>query len=106
MLCHQMSGEELKGRKNGVSSGFYVYADGKETPNPAMDKMAAIPGFDRSWSAEMIQNRLMSVMRTEAKRAVDEGVVKSEDEADLALILGAGFPAFRGGLLREGAKKG
>jgi hypothetical protein len=48
-----------------------------------------------------IRSRLMAAMTDEAKRAVDEGVVKSIDDADLALILGAGFPAVRGGLLRS-----
>jgi hypothetical protein len=28
-------------------------------------------------------------------------VLKTADEADLALLLGAGFPAFRGGLMRH-----
>jgi 3-hydroxyacyl-CoA dehydrogenase/enoyl-CoA hydratase/3-hydroxybutyryl-CoA epimerase len=106
LLCNRMSGEELKGRKNGMSSGFYIYADGKETPNPAVDKMVRGSGSDQSWSAEIIQNRLMAVMRDEAKRTVDDGVVKSADEADLALILGAGFPTFRGGLLRDEAGTG
>ncbi len=39
-------------------------------------------------------------MINEAARCIDEGVVKNMRQLDLAIILGAGFPAFRGGVLR------
>lgn len=98
-LCAQMIGENLKGRKNGVSSGFYDYAGGNESLNPFKIVRSSDPR--QSWSELAIQSRLMAVMTDEVKRAVDEGVVKTIDDADLALILGAGFPAVRGGLLRS-----
>jgi 3-hydroxyacyl-CoA dehydrogenase/enoyl-CoA hydratase/3-hydroxybutyryl-CoA epimerase len=43
----------------------------------------------------------MRVMTTEAERCLDEGVVRSADDVDFALLVGAGFPAFRGGLLYD-----
>jgi hypothetical protein len=39
-------------------------------------------------------------MIVEARKCLAEGVVRSADEIDFALLSGAGFPAFRGGLLR------
>jgi hypothetical protein len=39
-------------------------------------------------------------MIDETKRVLAEGVVRTPDEADFALLLGAGFPAWRGGLMR------
>jgi 3-hydroxyacyl-CoA dehydrogenase len=39
-------------------------------------------------------------MVNEAARALEEGIVGSPGQLDLALILGTGFPPFRGGLLR------
>ena len=39
-------------------------------------------------------------MIDETKRVLDEGVLKTPGEADLALLMGTGFPAFRGGLMR------
>lgn len=98
-LCGKMMAENLKGRKNGVSSGFYDYANGNESLNPL--KIVRPADAREKWSEIEIQNRLMAVMTDEAKRAVDEGVVKTAGDADLALILGAGFPAVRGGLLRS-----
>ena len=44
-------------------------------------------------------DHLMSVMVDEAKLCLEEGVVKSPDDVDFALLSGAGFPAFRGGLM-------
>ena len=39
-------------------------------------------------------------MLTEASRVLSEGVVREPGDVDMGLILGIGFPAFRGGLLR------
>ncbi|MEO6993342.1 MAG: 3-hydroxyacyl-CoA dehydrogenase NAD-binding domain-containing protein [Lacunisphaera sp.] len=97
-LSVRMLAENLSGRKNGIGSGCYVYADGKERLNPAMDRITRISPSRGDWSALVIQDRLMAVMSGEVKRALGEGVVKTSDDADLALILGAGFPAVRGGI--------
>jgi 3-hydroxyacyl-CoA dehydrogenase/enoyl-CoA hydratase/3-hydroxybutyryl-CoA epimerase len=42
----------------------------------------------------------MDVMTGEARRCLDEGVVHSNDDIDFALLSGASFPAFHGGLMR------
>ena len=48
-------------------------------------------------SAETIVARCMLPMLFECVRCLDEGVVGSAAEADIALIYGLGFPAFKGG---------
>ena len=48
-------------------------------------------------------DHLMSVMIAEAQRCLDEGVVKSPDDIDFDLLSGAGFPAWRGGLMHYAA---
>jgi 3-hydroxyacyl-CoA dehydrogenase/enoyl-CoA hydratase/3-hydroxybutyryl-CoA epimerase len=98
VVCSQMVAAGLKGRKNGTGAGFYAYADGKEVLNPAMARFA--PGAAVAMEAKVIQDWLNGVLVEETKRALAEGVVKTAGEADLALLLGAGFPAFRGGPLR------
>ena len=50
-------------------------------------------------SGELVR-QLMATMISEAERCIQEGVVKSPDDVDYALLSGAGFPVFRGGLLR------
>lgn len=97
-ICARLLAAGLKGRKNGASSGFYAYADRKETVNPEMAKFAA--GRTSAPAAAAIADRLMGVMVAEARRCLDEGVVKTPDDVDFALLSGAGFPAFRGGLMR------
>jgi 3-hydroxyacyl-CoA dehydrogenase/enoyl-CoA hydratase/3-hydroxybutyryl-CoA epimerase/3-hydroxyacyl-CoA dehydrogenase/enoyl-CoA hydratase/3-hydroxybutyryl-CoA epimerase/enoyl-CoA isomerase len=49
---------------------------------------------------EEIVDRLFLPMLVEAVRALDEGVVNDSADVDLGVLLGLGFPEFRGGLLR------
>ncbi len=49
-------------------------------------------------SVDEIHERLLEGLADEARRILDEGVVPSAAELDACLILGAGFPFFRGGL--------
>jgi hypothetical protein len=51
--------------------------------------------------AEEIVERLVDAMINEATMALEERVAFSADDVDLAMILGTGFPPFRGGLLRH-----
>jgi 3-hydroxyacyl-CoA dehydrogenase/enoyl-CoA hydratase/3-hydroxybutyryl-CoA epimerase len=48
-------------------------------------------------------------MVNEAARCIEEGVVDSPELLDIAMIMGTGFPPFRGGLCRfidmQGASK-
>jgi 3-hydroxyacyl-CoA dehydrogenase/enoyl-CoA hydratase/3-hydroxybutyryl-CoA epimerase/enoyl-CoA isomerase len=43
---------------------------------------------------------MMLPMATELARCLEEGIVETAAEADLALIYGVGFPPFRGGVFR------
>ena len=97
-ICSRMLTAGLKGRKNGASSGFYSYAGGAATLNPALEAMA--PPAALAMEPSAIADRLNGVMIEETKRVLAEGVLKGPDDADLALLMGAGFPAFRGGLMR------
>lgn len=103
-VCKRMLAAGLKGRKNGESSGFYGYTDGKETLNAAMASFA--PAAKSSMESAAIAEKLNGMMIAETKRVLAEGVLKTPDEADLALLLGAGFPACRGGLMRYAKSAG
>jgi 3-hydroxyacyl-CoA dehydrogenase/enoyl-CoA hydratase/3-hydroxybutyryl-CoA epimerase len=98
-VCAQMAAADMKGRKNGASSGFYSYA-GREVVNESAARYSAGRVGDLALPADEIVARLMRVMVEEAERCLAEGVVKTADDIDFALLSGAGFPAFRGGLLR------
>ena len=111
--CARMLARGLRGRKNGTSRGFYRYDDAGESIND--DAMMPLPtlgstneiGALRAATREPneITNDLMSVMVDEAKRCLAEGVVKSADDVDFAVLSGAGFPAWRGGLLHWAGNK-
>jgi 3-hydroxyacyl-CoA dehydrogenase/enoyl-CoA hydratase/3-hydroxybutyryl-CoA epimerase/3-hydroxyacyl-CoA dehydrogenase/enoyl-CoA hydratase/3-hydroxybutyryl-CoA epimerase/enoyl-CoA isomerase len=85
------------GQKTGA--GFYSYArGGKGADDPALAKLLERHG-KKEMSAEEIQDRLFLPMLTEATRVLEEGIVKTPGEVDMGLILGIGFPPFRGGIL-------
>jgi 3-hydroxyacyl-CoA dehydrogenase/enoyl-CoA hydratase/3-hydroxybutyryl-CoA epimerase/enoyl-CoA isomerase len=51
------------------------------------------------FSKEEIQERMMVPMLIETIRCLEEGIVDTPNEADMALIFGIGFPPFLGGAL-------
>jgi len=90
------------GRKGG--RGFYTYEKGREKgvdETVYADLGGATPAKrGGSVDAEEIQRRLVVLMINEAARALSDGIVRTAAELDLAMIMGTGFPPFRGGLLR------
>jgi 3-hydroxyacyl-CoA dehydrogenase len=71
--------------------------------SPALEGFAngemeiAVTGNDRR-SVDEIFEALLEALADECRHILDEGVVGSAAEIDACLILGAGFPFFRGGL--------
>jgi 3-hydroxyacyl-CoA dehydrogenase/enoyl-CoA hydratase/3-hydroxybutyryl-CoA epimerase/3-hydroxyacyl-CoA dehydrogenase/enoyl-CoA hydratase/3-hydroxybutyryl-CoA epimerase/enoyl-CoA isomerase len=88
------------GQKSGA--GFYSYAKGSRgADDPALEAVLAksCPA-KREVGQEEITDRLFLPMLTEASRVLTEGIVREPGDVDMGLILGIGFPTFRGGLLR------
>ncbi len=89
------------GKKGG--RGFYVYEDGrrKQADDAVYDELgAAVPAQRRKLQDRDIRARLVVQMINEAARALAQGIVRTAADVDLAMIMGTGFPPFRGGLLR------
>jgi 3-hydroxyacyl-CoA dehydrogenase/enoyl-CoA hydratase/3-hydroxybutyryl-CoA epimerase/enoyl-CoA isomerase len=93
------------GQKSGT--GFYRYeADpaGKPVKLSAPDSHDLIsrvqPNGRRDFSDTEIVERLMLPMIIEASTALEEGVVATPAELDMALMLGIGFPRYTGGVLK------
>jgi 3-hydroxyacyl-CoA dehydrogenase/enoyl-CoA hydratase/3-hydroxybutyryl-CoA epimerase/3-hydroxyacyl-CoA dehydrogenase/enoyl-CoA hydratase/3-hydroxybutyryl-CoA epimerase/enoyl-CoA isomerase len=55
---------------------------------------------DRVIPDDEITDRLFLPMLLEATRVLEEKIVREPADVDLGLILGIGFPPFRGGILR------
>jgi 3-hydroxyacyl-CoA dehydrogenase/enoyl-CoA hydratase/3-hydroxybutyryl-CoA epimerase/3-hydroxyacyl-CoA dehydrogenase/enoyl-CoA hydratase/3-hydroxybutyryl-CoA epimerase/enoyl-CoA isomerase len=88
------------GQKSGA--GFYSYAKGaRGADDPAFETiLAKCRTGKREFSGEEITDRLFLPMLVEASRVLAEGIVRDPGDVDMGLILGIGFPAFRGGILR------
>lgn len=93
---------ERLGQKN--NKGFYEYeTDKKGKPKKVFSEdtvelLKPHVATSKEFSDEDIIARMMVPMATELSRCVDDGVVGSSAEADMALVYGIGFPPFRGGL--------
>ena len=92
------------GQKNGA--GFYNFSLDKRG-RPA--KVAAPEAYElfaphcaarRDFDKDDIIARVMIPMANEAIRCLEEGIVASAAEADMALLYGLGFPPFKGGIFR------
>ncbi len=92
------------GQKN--KKGFYNFGTdkrGRPSKEAADEAYALIKPHSadgKSFDKEEIIARLMVPMANEAIRCLEEGVVDSAAEADMALLYGLGFPPFRGGIFR------
>lgn len=96
---------KLLGKKS--QKGFYLYKIGqtKLIKNPEITEIMEKLRKEHSLTTyyadnQRIIDRTILTMINEAAKCLEEGVVKNAKYLDMAMIMGAGFPAFRGGLLR------
>ena len=88
--CTYLYKKNALGQKSGA--GFYNWTGTKKGSKFAdCGPRKEIP--------QEIQERLMTPMREEAARILDEGIVNHPYEINMSMVFGAGFPPFKGGLL-------
>lgn len=93
------------GAKSG--RGFYRYAEGQRK-DPNAEIYASIdsgPPESRTEVSHRV-DRMLLRMVDEAARCLEEKIVESAADLDLAMIAGTGFPPFRGGLCRWADQQG
>jgi 3-hydroxyacyl-CoA dehydrogenase/enoyl-CoA hydratase/3-hydroxybutyryl-CoA epimerase len=93
VLKNAMDGGFL-GKKSG--KGFYEYQGKKKSTNAKL----SIASGSLKISKEDALKRMLYVMINEAARCLEEKIADSTATVDIGMILGTGFPPFRGGLLR------
>jgi len=93
------------GQKTGA--GVYRYEPGDHRPHPSelageviAEVQRAAGLAPRRVEKEEIAERLVLRMVAETFRVLDEGIVRSPTDLDVAMVLGIGFPDFRGGPLK------
>ena len=93
--------KQILGKKS--SQGFFKYDTlGKKLGvNPKiMELISDVSKRKNNVVAEDIIDRSILIMVNEAAKCLEEEVVKNPRYLDTAMIMGTGFPAFRGGLLK------
>ena len=100
-ILTQMRSKGFLGRKSG--SGFYKYEGKTQTANEALEEWRS---SRRSPQVSGLAERLILLMVNEAARCLEEGVVATPEDADYGMVLGTGFPTFRGGPLRAAEAMG
>ncbi|MDQ9093858.1 fatty acid oxidation complex subunit alpha FadB [Pseudoalteromonas haloplanktis] len=96
--------EKRFGQKN--KAGFYQYAPDrrgrlKKAQDPqAVELLSSITDAPKEFDKQEIIDRCMVPMINEVLLCLQENIIASPQEADMALIYGIGFPPFRGGAFR------
>ncbi|CCN69359.1 fatty acid oxidation complex subunit alpha FadB [Vibrio nigripulchritudo] len=92
------------GQKNGT--GFYQYSlDKKGRPKKTFSDeilpvISSVCADQQAFDDDTIMQRMMIPMINEVVLCLEEGIIASPQEADMALVYGLGFPPFRGGVFR------
>ena len=87
------------GRKNGL--GFYRHKGRKRTADPSVRGLLGLSQVRRPQTLDSLAERMVLAMVNESARVVEEALVAGAEQVDLAMIFGAGFPPYRGGVLRH-----
>jgi 3-hydroxyacyl-CoA dehydrogenase/enoyl-CoA hydratase/3-hydroxybutyryl-CoA epimerase len=96
--------KKLLGKKAGI--GFYKH-EGKQTSlNAELSSEIKSKSKGITLSEEVILERCLYLMINEASRVLEEDMIANARQLDMAMILGTGFPPFRGGLLKYADKVG
>ena len=87
----------LLGQGEKSQKGFYIYYEDKEkTLNPKTKTLNRVKETATQKDKQLI-NRVIAKMSMEGNKLIQNKIVQKEEEIDLAMVLGAGFPAFLGG---------
>jgi len=78
--------------------GFYVYPQGRPVLDPEVAPLLEAPANPVVLDSAQVREQVLSALAQEAQLMLDEGVVAAPMDIDLAMITGAGFAFWNGGL--------
>jgi 3-hydroxyacyl-CoA dehydrogenase len=78
--------------------GYYQWVDGKPVPDPEVVAMAVTPESPVELGVAEVRERVLSTLAEEVGLMLDEGVAQAPMDIDLAMITGAGFQFWNGGV--------
>ncbi len=86
----------LLGKKSGA--GFYVNGSSGRVPNKVLTTLR-VPKFVSPEQQKEYRDRMLLVMINEASHCLADQIVEEPSTIDVGMVMGTGFPLFRGGLL-------
>jgi 3-hydroxyacyl-CoA dehydrogenase len=105
-LSDLLTADGRKGQKNG--RGWYHYEPGDRTPRPDPAVAAMVDAYrqqhgiqPRAIGGEEIEKRLVYALVNEGARILEEGMAQSPGDIDIVYLYGYGFPAWRGGPMKQ-----
>ncbi len=96
--------KNLLGKKSKI--GFYRYENNKIVNRDIYKIVDEVNNNKSNLEKFIIVDRCILTMVNEAAKCLEENVVKNARYLDMAMIMGAGFPAFRGGVLKYADNRG
>ncbi|MEP7034223.1 MAG: 3-hydroxyacyl-CoA dehydrogenase NAD-binding domain-containing protein [Dermatophilaceae bacterium] len=78
--------------------GFYLYPEGRPVLDPEVEGLIHHPDHPVVMDSAQVREQVLSALAQEAALMLAEGVVAAPMDIDLAMITGAGFPFWNGGL--------
>jgi len=93
---NMMQSKKWLGKKSSI--GFYKYNANKTTPNKELLK-------SKNVNPEIVE-RCLLMMINESCMIINEVIIEKASYLDVAMIMGTGFPAFRGGIIKYASTLG
>jgi 3-hydroxyacyl-CoA dehydrogenase/enoyl-CoA hydratase/3-hydroxybutyryl-CoA epimerase len=90
-----ISSDGRAGKKS--NKGFYLYSKGKKVADAALHQKVVAAATTRPLTRRDIQERCLYAFLCESLHCLEEGILRSRDDGDLASVFGLGFPPFLGG---------
>jgi 3-hydroxyacyl-CoA dehydrogenase/enoyl-CoA hydratase/carnithine racemase len=78
--------------------GWYRMEGGRPVPDPEVEALRERPAEPVELTSEQVRERVLGVLAEEVGLMLAEGVVQAPMDIDLAMITGAGFQMWNGGL--------
>jgi 3-hydroxyacyl-CoA dehydrogenase/enoyl-CoA hydratase/carnithine racemase len=78
--------------------GFYDLSSGRPVLDPEVAELIEKPAEPVVLDLGQVRGRVLTVLADEARRMLDEGVAQAPMDIDLAMITGAGFQFWNGGI--------
>jgi 3-hydroxyacyl-CoA dehydrogenase/enoyl-CoA hydratase/3-hydroxybutyryl-CoA epimerase len=99
-VIEQMVGtHNRKGKAAGA--GFYEYPEsGKKHLWPELDKLYVDPARARTTSLQDLKDRILFIQAIETVRCLEEGVLRTVEDANIGSIFGIGFAPWTGGAIQ------